>query len=557
LSWRDKLVKADSNEKEKKDLFKNLRDEFEKNGFNIFVPKSVFSFYTYIDIGGQGLPLIQDRIFPQQVADNHSDSLKFSDEFVKKYVDSFLRSMQFLKGVTSSEGVTVNKNFKKDSKEMEGFDVVGKSGVKYFVRTDRTKQSRCSEVYVGKRKDILCIEMENRTLPIGDNIASLISVLLEDNNPALIGSEESSDEQEPLLEGLRDVVRGGGSYKCILCETENYATVKDTNEDDIFSCKECGVESILTITYEPLMSIYQDDLRLQILNDSGERTFIDDLRGYNSIFNYHGKTVDGVEVDFIKRTQTGYPNSAIQYLTMEKDGDGKIGILGYLSSTEKIEDAKILSDEYGLLVELDKGQIAKGSPIYNAENLRELMPRYKDFSLFTNTTIKGFLQNTYLETGARMSQFLELIHKIHGTAILGLAVETVYDIEPNYDISKIKEDTNMLNLSWDNAVLNGNYELIQGKPDDSAYEFYKQKDLSSKYDLPLIMKWEDYLKKSGDNVDDWESALKSFIADGKKLGIPLSVMELLKLAKEATTSQSEGFETLHRPTFSEEEEEDV
>jgi len=35
------------------------------------------------------------------------------------------------------------------------------------------------------------------------------------------------------------------------------------------------------------------------------------------------------------------------------------------------------------------------------------------------------------------------------------------------------------------------------------------------------------------------------------------VMELLKLAKEATTSQSEGFETLHRPTFSEEEEEDV
>lgn len=557
MSWRDKLVKADSNEKEKKDLFKNLRDEFEKNGFNIFVPKSVFSFYTYIDIGGQGLPLIQDRIFPQQVADNHSDSLKFSDEFVKKYVDSFLRSMQFLKGVTSSEGVTVNKNFKKDSKTMEGFDVVGKSGVKYFVRTDRTKQSRCSEVYVGKRKDILCIEMENRTLPIGDNIASLISVLLEDNNPALIGSEESSDEQEPLLEGLRDVVRGGGSYKCILCETENYATVKDTNEDDIFSCKECGVESILTITYEPLMSIYQDDLRLQILNDSGERTFIDDLRGYNSIFNYHGKTVDGVEVDFIKRTQTGYPNSAIQYLTMEKDGDGKIGILGYLSSTEKIEDAKILSDEYGLLVELDKGQIAKGSPIYNAENLRELMPRYKDFSLFTNTTIKGFLQNTYLETGARMSQFLELIHKIHGTAILGLAVETVYDIEPNYDISKIKEDTNMLNLSWDNAVLNGNYELIQGKPDDSAYEFYKQKDLSSKYDLPLIMKWEDYLKKSGDNVDDWESALKSFIADGKKLGIPLSVMELLKLAKEATTSQSEGFETLHRPTFSEEEEEDV
>lgn len=84
------------------------------------------------------------------------------------------------------------------------------------------------------------------------------------------------------------------------------------------------------------------------------------------------------------------------------------------------------------------------------------------------------------------------------------------------------------------------------------------KNLSSKAVLPINMKWTDYLKKtSKTEAGDWESALKSFISDGKKLGIPLSVMELLKLAKEATTSQSEGFETLHRPTFSEEEEEDV
>ena len=33
-------------------------------------------------------------------------------------------------------------------------------------------------------------------------------------------------------------------------------------------------------------------------------------------------------------------------------------------------------------------------------------------------------------------------------------------------------------------------------------------------------------------------------------------MDILKLAKEVTTSQSEGFETLHKPTFGEEEEDD-
>tara|TARA_R110000803_G_scaffold109536_1_gene177941 strand:+ start:50 stop:271 length:222 start_codon:yes stop_codon:yes gene_type:complete len=71
------------------------------------------------------------------------------------------------------------------------------------------------------------------------------------------------------------------------------------------------------------------------------------------------------------------------------------------------------------------------------------------------------------------------------------------------------------------------------------------------------MKWTEYLKKSTPaDSKDWESALKSFIEEGKKIGIPLSVMKILQLAKEVTTSQSEGFETLHRPTFSEEEEEE-
>ena len=101
------------------------------------------------------------------------------------------------------------------------------------------------------------------------------------------------------------------------------------------------------------------------------------------------------------------------------------------------------------------------------------------------------------------------------------------------------------------------YELVDGEMIEQDKDEIT-KNLSSKAVLPINMKWTDYLKKtSKTEAGDWESALKSFISDGKKLGIPLSVMELLKLAKEATTSQSEGFETLHRPTFSEEEEEDV
>ena len=83
------------------------------------------------------------------------------------------------------------------------------------------------------------------------------------------------------------------------------------------------------------------------------------------------------------------------------------------------------------------------------------------------------------------------------------------------------------------------------------------KSLSSSAGLGYNMKWVDYLKKSSsEDVIDWETALKSFISEGKKLGIPLSVMDILKLAKEVTTSQSEGFETLHKPTFGEEEEDD-
>ncbi len=45
------------------------------------------------------------------------------------------------------------------------------------------------------------------------------------------------------------------------------------------------------------------------------------------------------------------------------------------------------------------------------------------------------------------------------------------------------------------------------------------------------MTWEEYLKAvSTEDIDDWESALKAFTKEGKKLGMPLNVIELLKKA---------------------------
>tara|TARA_R110002020_G_scaffold361529_1_gene574065 strand:- start:221 stop:373 length:153 start_codon:yes stop_codon:yes gene_type:complete len=45
------------------------------------------------------------------------------------------------------------------------------------------------------------------------------------------------------------------------------------------------------------------------------------------------------------------------------------------------------------------------------------------------------------------------------------------------------------------------------------------------------MSWKEYLKSiSKEDITDWETALKAFTEKGKELGIPLSVIELLKKA---------------------------
>lgn len=60
----------------------------------------------------------------------------------------------------------------------------------------------------------------------------------------------------------------------------------------------------------------------------------------------------------------------------------------------------------------------------------------------------------------------------------------------------------------------------------------------------------EFLKKSDTTREDWDEAIKSFIEEGKKLGVPLDIISLLKEAG-AMTSNSSDASTVINPTFGE------
>jgi hypothetical protein len=66
------------------------------------------------------------------------------------------------------------------------------------------------------------------------------------------------------------------------------------------------------------------------------------------------------------------------------------------------------------------------------------------------------------------------------------------------------------------------------------------------------MKWEEFLKKPDTTRKDWDSALKSFIDEGRKLGVPLDIISLLKEAGTMTTASSDASAVIN-PTFGEED----
>jgi hypothetical protein len=66
------------------------------------------------------------------------------------------------------------------------------------------------------------------------------------------------------------------------------------------------------------------------------------------------------------------------------------------------------------------------------------------------------------------------------------------------------------------------------------------------------MKWEEFLKNPDTTRKDWDSAIKSFIEEGRKLGVPLDIISLLKEVGTMTTTSSDASAVIN-PTFGEEE----
>ena len=66
------------------------------------------------------------------------------------------------------------------------------------------------------------------------------------------------------------------------------------------------------------------------------------------------------------------------------------------------------------------------------------------------------------------------------------------------------------------------------------------------------MKWEEFLKNPDTTRRDWDSAIKSFIEEGRKLGVPLDIISLLKEVGTMTTTSSDASAVIN-PTFGEEE----
>ena len=66
------------------------------------------------------------------------------------------------------------------------------------------------------------------------------------------------------------------------------------------------------------------------------------------------------------------------------------------------------------------------------------------------------------------------------------------------------------------------------------------------------MKWEEFLKRPDTNRKDWDSAIKSFIDEGRKLGVPLNIISLLKEVGTMTTTSSDASAVIN-PTCGEED----
>jgi len=441
----------------------------------------------------------------------------FKKRMVEDMFKPSFRSLDwFLEVITPIDNITHNKFG-------DSLTVYGTSGNEYNIELLSIKSSGCYEVTTEEGYHI-CIEIV-QSKPVGDNLLGLTLGLLND--------EESSSQ----IDGIQDYISGTAYVECFVCGIETEVEFKDNR---YFTCNNCEADNYLeNISFEPGFAA-----TTSVQPFDGPLGTIDNLRDYHiagEIFS------DGNAVFTLANPQNFY-------LSVIGDTNRELNYLGegiYINDKEffsedgyEIDIETFITDDYDIM------RLIVANTDYDYDDLYEIM----DFE-----NLSGDLwsdnQGEYLDGNGNFTDEINVMFDISNLSeeeFIKAAIK-----EWNFDESEVLDlfDYEQDGVFWTKDEKK--YELDNGEMVEINDEGIT-KNLSSKAVLPINMKWTDYLKKtSNEEAEDWESALKSFISDGKKLGIPLSVMELLKLAKEATTSQSEGFETLHRPTFSEEEEEDV
>ena len=446
-------------------------------------------------------------------------------ELITKIKDLFAPSFRsldwFIEVIKPMDEITISR---------DEININAKSGNSYSIQTKSLKTTGCYEVTT-EEGHYICIEI-SELKPVGDNLLGLTLGLLND------------DEAAEQIQGLDEYLQGTGEIDCKVCGNEIEVDVKNDNEVE---CENCGVINVISyISYEPNFNAETDvhnidgPFGMMSLNDltNGWQEY-DVFLQENAIFHLNSPE------DFVL-TVRGYPdaklNSIIDDVLYTNDGEF------YNSDGNQIDLAEIIEDGFGYGAnseELMRVIISNSSydlddlyNILNYDNLAGNLWYGADEYWTTNGKISD-ISDVHDASELSEEDFIEL-------NLLGELGSPSIQYFPKYEVLNYFD-----------------YDEEDGfwRKDGNLYEEVDEKEitknLSSKAVLPINMKWTDYLKKTSEvEAGDWESALKSFISEGKKLGIPLSVIEILKLAKEATTSQSEGFETLHRPTSSEEEEEE-
>lgn len=449
-----------------------------------------------------------------------------TEKNIEEYLKPSLRSLDWLVEVLTPMNVLPQH-------EDDKIEIASKEGKNYTINTTDLKSSGCYKVTT-EEGYYICIEMSSLK-PVGDNLVSLALGLLNDS--------ESRDD----IEGVEDYIYNLTTVECTVCGyTDN--EVKITNEK--FTCYRCEVDIYMEdISFEPHVtySLNAEDIR-------GPNGWLEPIMSHiteNEFLDGNKRFTLGNEDDY-RLTVRGSANDILEHTSYYPDEESAI----------YYHDDRFYNHDGEYLYADDVFYRISGSVDNPFDFIGDVLgvPNEEIFSLldFDNLTERLWMGNDgeyYSDEGVKLTDIGD-IYEASGLTEGDFMTKASVLVD-NFTAEDILTHFEYIENDDDIWTRDGKYYKINGEVIEEVDESEITKNLSSKAVLPINMKWTDYLKKTSNEVEDWESALKSFISDGKKLGIPLSVMELLKLAKEATTSQSEGFETLHRPTFSEEEEEDV